>query len=150
LIQLTKNYVFLNAKKIAKLLEPYWLDPRSGIRKKRTQDPDIGIKKGPDPGSATLCLIGLVGTGTCELGAGNELETLHLSEVCGVAEHVYVEELRHIAAAPQRVLLPYRVPDIRTFLTKRRQSHGIELKRGGKIRGENQEQKKVRYPYLFS
>jgi hypothetical protein len=55
--------------------------------------------------------------GTCKLGAGNQLETLHLSEVCGVAEHVYVEELGHIAAAPQRVLLPYRVPDIRTFLS---------------------------------
>jgi hypothetical protein len=57
--------------------------------------------------------------GTCKLGAGNELETLHLAEVCGVAEHVYVEELRHIAAAPQRVLLTYSMPDIRTFLSKK-------------------------------
>ncbi len=92
-----------------------------GIQKKLIQDPDVlywGQKSVGSPIRNTVsCRVGN-GSGTCKLGAGNELETLHLAEVCGVAEHVYVEELGHIAAAPQRVLLPYRVPDIRAFLNK--------------------------------
>ena len=51
-----------------------------------------------------------------ELMTGAELETLHLSEVSGVSQHVNVEKFSNIPTSPHCVLFSYSVTYIRTLL----------------------------------
>ena len=51
-----------------------------------------------------------------ELRRRNQFETLELPEMSRISEHVDVEQLGHVPAAPHGVLFTERVADVRAFL----------------------------------
>jgi hypothetical protein len=62
-----------------------------------------------------------------ELGAGDQLEALHLPPVRRVPEHVDEEELRHVAVAQLVALLLERRADRRALLVDARALVGLRL-----------------------